>query len=416
MNLNKYMFLAFFQLFAGVAWGQELDSQSLQAKRILERLSGSRVPASHALIAPMAEKIKSGDYKGAAEIGTTHPDFLNLTVKLMALKMSNREESFRVELNDFAASFMGVTRDGTDARELLRGNFYYVGDPSKYPAGQTVRADLVADILRSNNHYSDLDNPNKRIDIGRSLMRVEGQRVLDSTDTAVANPDPAGVLTSRAFLEAHATAGTNRRPVEFLFREFMCTPIEAWADTRASDLRIGRDIDRFPGGDHTKYQTTCKGCHTQMDSLRGAFAKWDFQGNRALTGATANRPGGFNASGISNKMNRNNNVYPSGYTTIDDSFVNNSRQPANAALFGWRGTVEGTSLRGVKELGAMVSNSSRFSQCMAKRVYDAVCRTDIDIKTNAGLIQSLALSFEANRYQLKELFKEAVIHPLCIGQ
>ncbi len=194
--------------------------------------------------------------------------------------------------------------------------------------------------------------------------------------TLAPNPDPAGVLTSRAFIQAHADAGTNRRLVEYLFRNFMCVPIQEWADSGASDLRIGRDIDRFPGGDHTVFQNTCKACHTVMDGFRGAFARWDFRNGNAINASLAGTGrAGADADGnmVSRKMNKNNNVYSGGYVTTDDSWVNNAIRASNVSLFGWRAPVAGPT-NGVQGLGRLIANSQRFSQCMAEKVFDVVCK------------------------------------------
>ncbi|PIS11189.1 MAG: hypothetical protein COT73_05345 [Bdellovibrio sp. CG10_big_fil_rev_8_21_14_0_10_47_8] len=394
-----------------IAYAQVSDTARWEAKRILERISSTKVSADHPLIEPMALMTQKGDYLGAAQLATTDPNFLGSTVKLMGLKMSTRDETFRQPLNDFAAMVVGVTRDDLDARLLLTGNFYYQANPSKIPAGVTVRSDMANDLLKSNNHYQDLDRPS--IDIDQVLMRVDGQKLLDGQNAVVNNPDPAGVITSRAFIVAHASDGTNRRPIEFTFREFMCVPIQEWADTKVSDQRIGRDIDRFPGGDHLKFQTTCKGCHTQMDSLRGAFAMWDVTGNRAVNGAMTNRAGSFDNRGIARKMNKNGDVYAGGFVMTDNSFINNSRGPANAEIFGWRGDVDAG--QGVQQLGQMVANSKRFSQCMVKRVYDAVCRTQLDVKNNLPFLSQQALDFERNNYNIKSLFEKLVILKDCSG-
>jgi hypothetical protein len=411
MKLSILYVILFVQVLATSSFAQ-LDSAGQTAKKLLERISSTKVPADHPFIEQMAARIRAGDYAGAAEIGMTHPNFLNVTVKQMALKMSTREETIRLSLNDFAASYIGVTRDGRDARELLTGNFYYMGDSTRYPAGVTVRENLANDILRSNNHYQDLENP--AIDIGAVLKRVDGQQILDGANNPVANPDPAGVITSRAFMGAHATAGTARRPVEFLFREFMCVPIEDWADTKASDIRVGQDIDRFPGTDHLKYQTTCKGCHSQMDSLRGAFAKWDFTGNRIINGGVGIKAGDLNnTTGLSGKVSRNNNVFSGGYVTTDDSFFNNAKGFTNAETFGWRGPASGN---GVKDLATMVANSKRFSICMVKRAYDAVCRSNMVPKQNMVFLSHQANKFEQDGYNLKKLFKELAVTQQCMGQ
>lgn len=395
----------------GEALGQDLDSAGVEAKKLLERISSTKVPGDNPLVIAMAARIRAGDYRGAAEIATGHPEFLNTTVKLMALKMSTREESFRQPLNDFAASVIGVTRDGLDARTLLSGDFYYRANPLLV-SPEIAPDDMVKDIISSNKHYADLEKSNLKL--GDVLIKVDGQKLEDNAEQIVASPDPAGVLTSRTFLGAHAVDGTNRRLVEFAFREFMCVPIEEWSDTSASDVRIGPDIDRFPGGDHMKFQTTCKGCHTQMDGFRGAFAKWDFPRNKATNGALTNRGGGFNAQGVSNKMNDNNTVFSGGYMTTGNTFINNSRMPANATLFGWRGKVDGGV--GAKELGTMIANSKRFSQCMVKRVYDAVCRTDLDTKKNISFLSQFGERFEQGNYNLKKLFQEIAVSNQCLGK
>ena len=64
-----------------------------------------------------------------------------------------------------------------------------------------------------------------------------------------------------------------------LFREFLCVPIAGWADSTGPDNRIGQDVDRYPGGDHSKFLTNCRGCHSNMDGLRTAFAKVHFNNN-----------------------------------------------------------------------------------------------------------------------------------------
>lgn len=384
-----------------------------KAKKILERISSTKVSIDDPILQQMVPFIQRGDLKGAAQIATNHPNFLNVTIKHMALQMSTREETRRIPMNDFAASVIGVVRDNIDARQLLTGNFYYRADMTRVPAGVVVRENMVDDILKSNNHYQDLEKV--EINIGQVLTRVNGQMLANGADAAVANPDPAGVLTSRTFMGAHIVAGTNRRPVEYTFREFLCVPIEEWADTKASDLRIGRDIDRFPGGDHMKFLTTCKGCHTGMDGFRGAFARWDFQGDRILNAsAEPSRPGGFNANLVSDKLNKNGDVYTGGYVTTNNTFVNNARGPANEELIGWRGNVN--SGTGVMQFGQVVSNSKRFSQCMVKRVYDAVCRTDLKAKYNMPLLKEQADVFEQNSYNLRKLAEQIVTLPACLGE
>lgn len=88
--------------------------------------------------------------------------------------------------------------------------------------------------------------------------------------------------------------------------------------------------------------------------------------------------------------------------------------PANATLFGWRGNVDGGV--GVKDLGTMISNSKRFSQCMVKRVYDAVCRTNLVPKSNLPFLSQYADRFEQGNYNLKKLFEEVAVSNQCQGK
>jgi hypothetical protein len=399
----------------------QTQAQKDDAKWIYERITGVKWAADHPLIVQAATMVAAGQRAEVAALATQQSQFLNVTVKNFALEMSTRDETIRIPLNDFAATIMGVVRDNTDARELLYGNFFYVGDPARIPAAiPNVIAnanEMGARVLRSNEHFEALDSKNNRIDVGSVLMRVNGQRLVqneaNNVFTIVANPDPAGVLTSRTFIEAHAVAGTNRRPVEYTFRQFMCLPLEQWADALSSDVRIGRDIDRFPGGDHMKFQTSCKSCHTVMDGFRGAWARWDFDNNVALQ--TTVRQGASDGNRVLNKLNRNATVYPGGYVTTNDSWVNHAVRGVNATQFGWRGLDKVTpanSGTGVNQFGRLIANSQRFSTCMAKRVFKSVCRKELS-DSELGVYSSLGTQFESMNYNLRSLYQVAALHPRC---
>jgi len=212
---------------------QATDIQKQDAKFIMERITGVKWAADNPVMVQATQMIVAGNRVGAAALAVQQAQFLNVTIKSFGLQMSTREETIRIPLNDFTASIIGVTRDEIDARQLLFGNFYYVGDPAKLPANlDNVVANLNSlgsEVLRSNDHYMALDNP--RVNIGDVLIRITGQRIFQSESNGaynlVLNPDPGGVLNSRAFLEAHAIAGTNRRLVEYTMRQFACLPIEA---------------------------------------------------------------------------------------------------------------------------------------------------------------------------------------------
>lgn len=418
----------------------EITRWRQEARRLAERLTGVIFPIDHPMLLKMEQRLQQRDRLGAAKIITGdatlgepgHPDFLNTVVKQFALKMSNREETIRAPLNDFTAAFIGVTRDDRSAQELLTADFFYMADPTK----AKVRSDIFKDILVSNNHYEDLEAG--RWDLGKVLMRVPGpdvptgypngqQIALDATGTYTPNPDPAGVLTSRAFMSAHAIAGTNRRMVDYAFREFMCLPISEMADTSASPARIGRDVDRWPGGDATKFETSCKGCHTVMDGFRGAFSKFDFAnitvGNTPYsfirnTQVSRIAAFGFSAQqvdshGTVRKMNHNENVFPDGYVIVDDSFINNAIGVANRTTFGWSGPNKLGGV-GVGQFGRLLADSNRFAKCMAKRVFDTVCTPGENKGSEmTPVIDVFATKFKDSGYKLKTLFQEVASHNLC---
>lgn len=389
---------------------QQAASQD-EAKKLLERITGTKVSVDNPRLVQMKQLAAAGNWLGAAQIATSDPNFLNVTVKEMAQKMSTREESIQAGLNDFVATFIGMVRDDTDARKILTGDFFYRADTNKLPSGVNVRSDFQVDLVQSNNHYSDLDKIT--VDIASVLIKEPGQIVMQPyTNTIVYNPDPAGLLTTRSFMFSHAVAGTNRRPVEFAFRQFMCAPLDDWADTTASDARIGRDIDRFPGGDHNKFQTSCKGCHTVMDGFRGAFAKWHVDGNTVINFDAAGTSSVRNfTNGVVNKMNANNSVFPAGFVTRDNSFVNNARGPANQSQFGWRGAADQGF--GVKAFGEMLANSSRFSECMVKRAFEAVCRRPLNFADHSAFIKDQARRFETQSYNMKKLFQMVALSKEC---
>jgi hypothetical protein len=396
------------------------------ALRLIQRLTSSKINARDPLVTAVAAKLASGDRMGAVELITSDRSFYNVTVKDMARKMSNRPETILVPLNDFTASFIGVVRDEVDARELVAGNMMYLGRPTVAPS------DLVLHVLASNDHYQFLDQ--KNFDLSKALVRVDkdhpwtdargrvirGQMLRASATSAVPSPDPAGVLTSKSFLENHAIAGTNRRLVEFTFREFMCTPIQGWADVAASEAMITRDIDRFPGGDPQAFANTCKACHTVMDGFRGAFARYNYASDMIKhtfvhkNGADTNTfQTPQDANGVVAKINLNN-VYSAGNVVTDDYWENNANVNNNAAFFGWRGSNIKRGY-GVGSLGAMIGNSERLSLCMSKRVAESVCKKPISTADLSGWVKELSKQFESDNYNLKKLFQRTALNENCLG-
>ncbi|MBT4762027.1 MAG: hypothetical protein HOO06_10050 [Bdellovibrionaceae bacterium] len=422
----------------------------LKAARLHSRLTGVKIPIDHPSLDVMETEVAKGTalgMKAAAQEATKHPDFYNITVKDFATRMSNRDETVNDNLNDFIATVIGVTADHaldvddidganpgikqSDARTLLFGNFVYRADPTK----SAVPAEPV-DYLASNRHYEELEK--KRYNIGSSLVREPQSVFVAGAKQNVNRRNAAGLITSRAFMSAHASAGTNRRIVEYTFRQFLCIPIEKWADPLAGDDVIGRDVERSPGGSHQKFKTSCRACHSVMDGFRGSTAYFDFPDPpnsfvvitdempaQAATETTA----GQNL--VVQKMNRNSNVFPAiGLTgdarfqvKNDARFVNNAIYGANASYFKWEDSIYPNgdktagvpSGSGIRSFGKMVSQSGAFAPCMAKRVYRSVCKRE-PASFDQPMLDSVANKFSTTGFKLKDLFEDIALSPECLGR
>lgn len=408
----------------------------IKASEIFERLTGTKTPIYNPLLKQMEERLNAFDPVGAAALVTDHPMFYNITVRNFANKMSNRDETIAAPLNDFTATIIGAVRDNIPAKELLYGNFFYQGDPSK----AAVPSDDVDDILRSNNHYASLDLASydlKAVLMKRKQIILKASTSNGNTSTnnnninniqfePVENSWAAGLLTTRQWAAAHMIAGTNRRAVEFSLREFTCTPIENAADSSGPEDVIGRDIDRNPGGSRAKFTTSCRACHTILDGFKGAFAFMTFSGDflkhSALvpnsTQAGANEDNSIvmrihpDAPGVTRKMNHNEDAYINGKILRDDNWVNNANNGTNKTNFGWTRM----SGKGPADFGKALAESKAFPRCMAKRVFFTICKREAESKDDA-FIKKVAEEFSSaeRNYNLKYLFQKIVANESCLG-
>jgi hypothetical protein len=396
-----------------------------KSQEIFQRLTGVKTPIYDPVLKQMERLIDANDSVGAAALATQDPRFYNITVRDFASKMSNRAETINVPLNDFTATVIGAVRDNLDARRLLYDNIVYMGDAKKVSAP----SDLTFDHLRSNNHYESLDI--QRADLSAVLTRFDKngvaltQKVFDG-QRPQEMPTPSGLLTTRAWMSEHAIAGTNRRLVEYNFREFLCIPLEQVADSQGPDNIVARDIDRFPGGSNAKYNTTCKACHTIMDGFRPAFAYMTFNAGYIMHSYTSPSvtsqaaedmgQGMFksrepNAENVHDKLNKNGTVFVGGKITTDDNWENNAKYGANKPYFEWKST----SGKGIQDFGRMISESKQFPICMAKRIYKQVCKRE-PAATDMQMINSAADEFVKTRnYNLKYLFQKITVSKECLG-
>jgi len=288
-----------------VSHAQAISENRYLARKIYNRLTGTNLPIDHPTLTEMESHIFENNLFAAAEVATRDKNFFNITVRDFASQMSTRDETIKEEFNDFTATVMGVVRDNISAKELLVGNFYYAARANITLANVQEFNRPIEDFLESNNHYRTIDRivtgdngayysldenlPNnngiyRKVYPHEILDRVDGQMAMGMANnanrgTVEAHPNPAGVITSRTFMAAHAFDGTNRRIVEYIFRSFTCLGIENVADNENPTDMIGRDVSREPGGENDEFKNSCQSCHTQMDSLRPAFARVNYEGN-----------------------------------------------------------------------------------------------------------------------------------------
>ncbi len=413
---------------------------------IYKRLVGAAPSPTDPVLDQIKQLITSNRVFDAAKLATAQDDFYRITLFRMAAKMMNTSETPNTPLNDFIATFIGCAREGLrsgtecDASTLLTGNYRYVRDFNL--AGVTDPAErdrFYFDHIINNSHYVRYQNGNFNLN---HLVRQEpmlvgnyinsgfnGQDSMSQDLTRAVPPAYASsLLLSRGFMSEMALNGTNRRPVAFAFREFLCSPIGVWADAANSDERVGADVSRAPAGDPNIYQTTCRACHSGMDALRGAFAKVDFNANssfplvalqatnRISSTAEGGNPPGLsfwemqNYPGVHYKMNRSAQANVQ-YRVRDDSWQNFATSPRNAEYFGWNGPMSGN---GLNSFARMIASSERFPKCMAQRVFQEVCKRDPGAE-DIDMINWAAGEFKKDGFNLRNLFSRITIQRECLG-
>lgn len=354
------------------------DTQTL-----FQRLSGRPILKSDARYNTISKLLSEGKALEAAHLITEDEGFYNNTVRHWASVMSSREETPLEPINDFIALIAGAVRDGLDARTLLTGNF-------RYEALKEKNLTPVSNL--NNTHFEEFEA--QQLSLKTDLVRVSPQWMTAK--------NTAGLLTTRAWAKAHYLAGTNRRATEFAFREFLCLPIDSWKTPNLPDLHVRQDVDRAPGGDPNRFQTECRTCHAGLDAMSGAFAEYDFKDDKFI----------FASGWIAPKFVQNADVFPKGYRTQHNGWMNLLSSPGQMEIFGWRTSLEGA---GAKEFATMIAESKGFSQCMVKRVFKKLCRREIAQSENKFLSDQ-AIDFEKDSYNLRTLFEKIAITENCIAE
>ncbi len=371
--MKKHQFIFLVTLVSTSVWAGPKEA----AWKLHNRLAGVP-PVKTATADPlkqMEDLIKAGNPEAAAAIATSHPNFYNVVLKNWIKPWSNREQTSRDDLNDYVATVLGVIRDEVPFTEVLSGDILYTVNYNNADGTPSVYSYM------DNLHYRNAETRN--INLMANLTRKTQSALTGLPVNAV-----SGVLTSRAAGAAFYSAGTNRRVNRFNFMNYLCHDYEELHDVNIPDVRVRRDVERNPGGDSRTYKNKCVGCHAGQDALGGAYAYYDFVGGRLV----------YTPGIVVAKMNHNV-YYSAGFVTTDDNWINTWAQGQNAKL-GWRGATSGN---GVKSLGQMLANSSAFSTCMAKKVFQLVCLKEAINTDDVAMVTELAAQFEQENYNMKKL-------------
>ncbi len=250
--------------------------------------------------------------------------------------------------------------------------------------------DLVIEtnlIDATNNHYESISS--QGLDLGDTkLLNHTSQEVkIHAYPIAI-----SGILSTRAYGAAYVIAGTNRAPVAFAMKNFLCKEMEELNDTTIPDYRVRRDIDRSPGGTSSTYKNRCVGCHAGMDGLAGAYAYYDFVNDKLI----------YKPGVVSSKMNHNV-VFNEGFVTQSDQWTNLWVEGQNAKL-GWSSSTVG---EGVRSFGMMLSETEAFHSCMAKQVYEKVCFRKVKSTWDQTRVAQLTQAYKNDNFNMKNLFINA---------
>jgi len=353
-----------------------------QAMRIHQRLTG--VMPTPEVLNQMTALVANGQSREAAQIALQNRNFYDVTIKNWASTWSNVKQTSIVNLNDTTATIIGAIKDDLPFNQIVNGDLLYIGDPA------VVNVAYSKVPQEANSHFTAVVNT------GRPLSEVLVRRT-QSAETGIA--DVAGIITTQGWSDAYFKDGTNRRVFMGAMRHFWCSEMDQIHDTSIPSVRIRRDVDRAPSNSAALFQTKCLGCHGTMDAAAGSLAFFDYTDETGLT----HTPGR-----VAEKMNRNNQTYPDGFVTANDSwiFLGNYSATKSFDKYGWRSATSGN---GLNSFATGLAQSRGFSDCMAKKVFQKVCLRDADV-SEAGLIKQLADGFESNgQYNLKNLFVETAV-------
>ncbi len=403
------------------------------------------------------ELIDAGNEYEAALKVTENKNLINIKLKNYMIDWTNRAVNKNVNTNDMLFLMLGLIRDNVDFREVLTSDLMYkvshdgmiyhfppYGSISYTPGsssggfltyeehldGVTYRPGQIHNIYNNGGTfekivYTNIDNaivdlhqflqPSDRITFS-DLDTTNPGRWVGRESTLRDQNKIAGVMTTDQFAREFYNAGTNRRALQYVFKNFLCTEYEDISDTTVDAQYVRRDVDRYPNNDVSKHLNFCIGCHAGQDSLSRAFYYHDRNANYPNP-FTLYSDSSFNSHN-SNKLDKNV-VFADGFSVKDNGIyngINYNDYWENLWVTGKNqerlkfvefhsetlGGGKGNNGVGVKELGHYLSQAGAFSSCMAERMWEMVCvnRNDSSYKINEEVLTSFFIQEDHNMKKL----------------
>jgi len=345
-----------------------------EAKRIFDRITG--VPPTQQQINDM---VATGDPVQAGLLAVEDDNFYNVTLKNFVTPWTNRDQTVFAPLNDYTATVIGMVRDNVPFNTALSADVLY-----------TVNGVSPGASGSSNDHYANAETQGANL---KAALQATSQSAVYGTPA----DGTAGLITTRAASSAFFIAGTNRAMFRFTMINHMCRDMEQLADTTRPPDRIRQDVARSPGGDSRIFLNNCIGCHSGMDPMAQAFAYYNYD---ETAGKLVYTPGAVQAKYFINADN-----FKQGFITPNDNWENRWRHGQNA-IYGWSSSLPGNGA-GAKSWGQEIGNSDQFAQCQVEKVWKAVCFRAPSLNvTDRNAVGTIAASFKANGYKLKNVFAE----------
>lgn len=384
-----------------------------RARLMWQRLTTSYGPKDEPRVLEMAAKIAAGDRRGAAAIATADDNFIDKFLVPYGLRLSSANGSTATPYNSVVALLQLIVRTDQnpgsevaesgaahpgDIRQLLYANWNTRIEP---PAGFTGSLPLMMDndnqAISSDPHHREIVN---RGWSAKAVLRKQMPQYSYANTIA----DYAGLWTL-GYMAHLYTAGTNRRPVDYLFSRLLCKRLEAVKDLSMPSGHVRQDVARVS----PDFQQKCIGCHGGIDALSLAFAFLDVGGNGNLR---------FLNDRADKYPRPNTVVYPFGFSLPSSpnnpsgaAWVNNFTQNHNQAL-GWQGPTTGI---GIRSLGRMVANSRAFAECLTRNVWLDVCRRPMSESEEATILGPITdRGLVDQQYRFSKLVEEVAAEPTCL--